>query len=377
MADKQSVIAFVWGKYAPYHMDRIEAAHKLLGADHDILAIQKTYYSKIYEWDIAKKGRRIPIVTLLDGKFKRVPFIKIMLHLCRVLLQPDVQYIFICEYQYIYTFITALICRLHRKRVFVMNNAKFDDKQRSLFREIIKFFLYLPYNGALVSGRRTVEYLRFLGFVKRPVMTGYNTLSINRVRRNANSKPAPEGVPFLNRHFTVVARLVSKKNLSMLIEAYYIYQQIVKQSARPLHICGSGPEERAIKDRISKLKIRGVVFHGFLQEKGVAKVLASSLALLLPSIEEQWGLVVNEALAMGLPIVCSDNVGARDVLVKNAVNGYTIESDNPIGLAHAMVRLHENENEWRRMALESLKIAPLGDAANFALGVKKLLNATP
>jgi glycosyltransferase involved in cell wall biosynthesis len=84
-------------------------------------------------------------------------------------------------------------------------------------------------------------------------------------------------------------------------------------------------------------------------------------------------LVVNEALAMGVPILCSDNVGARDLLVRTALNGYVFESDNPEGLARFMQMLAEDKAEWRRLAKGSQSLAPLADTRQFGNGVRHLM----
>jgi glycosyltransferase involved in cell wall biosynthesis len=118
----------------------------------------------------------------------------------------------------------------------------------------------------------------------------------------------------------------------------------------------------------------GVEFAGFLGPEGVAKRLAGGLALVLPSTEEQWGLVVNEAVALGLPILCSDNVGARDTLVRTGLNGFVFEPGNDEGLAHLMHLVSEDEALWRRLAVGSRRLAPLGDVAQFVRGVSDLLN---
>ncbi|HAU28662.1 MAG TPA: glycosyl transferase family 1 [Rhodospirillaceae bacterium] len=365
-------IIFVWGKYAPYHLDRIEAVQKLLGNRFAVSGIQKTGGNKAYAWDKVTEGRGFSLITLFPNH-DTPPCFRILFALLRNLLHQKTRYVFLCEYQLPHIFFTALICHLFGKKVFVMANSKFDDKPRKLGLELCKPFLFLPYNGALVSGRRAAEYLRFLGFRKRPVEEGYNTLSIKRVRRNAAIAPAPDGTAFTDRHFTMVSRFVPKKNIPMLVTAYARYRELAGEHARELHLCGSGPEETTIRARMAELGVEGVVFHGFQQEEAVAKLLGTSLCLLLPSFDEQWGLVVNEAIAMGLPVLCGETVGARDSLVQNAINGYSIETDNPEGLARLMLHLSSNEAEWRRMAKASLTLSNNADCACFAKGVKYLL----
>ncbi len=116
-----------------------------------------------------------------------------------------------------------------------------------------------------------------------------------------------------------------------------------------------------------------VEFAGFLDHEQVARRLGAALSLLLPSVEEQWGLVVNEAVALGVPILCSDNVGARDSLVRVGVNGFMFEPDNDEGLAALMHLVSEDETLWRGLAEGSLRLAPNGDVAEFVRGVSELL----
>jgi len=166
---------------------------------------------------------------------------------------------------------------------------------------------------------------------------------------------------------------VPKKNLFMTIEAYEQYQRAAGPAARPLHLCGTGELEAELMADVAARGLTGVRFRGFLDAAGVATELGSTLALILASTEEQWGLVVNEALAMGVPILCSDNVGARDSLVRSAVNGYVFEPDNAQGLASFMTRLATDEAEWRRMAEAAITFSHKGDASQFASAVGKVL----
>jgi glycosyltransferase involved in cell wall biosynthesis len=81
-----------------------------------------------------------------------------------------------------------------------------------------------------------------------------------------------------------------------------------------------------MRARIAELGLEDrVVFTGFLQEEAVAAAMDRALALVLVSIEEQWGLVVNEAVSLGLPVIVSAQAGASDLLVRNLVNGYVVQ----------------------------------------------------
>jgi len=304
-----------------------------------------------------------------------VPWWRQFWGMARACLTTGARHIFVCHYEQLQTFLLALLLRLIGRRPYVMVESKFEDKPRQLWRECVKVLALLPYSGAMVGGIRSRDYLRMLGFSKRRIALGYDTISIGRVQRLAGTPPAPNGTTFPRRHFIVVARLVAKKNIAVALEAYARYCQVVGPASRALHICGDGPLEAELKHRSRQLHLDKVVFHGFVQAPEVARLLGNSVALILPSTEEQWGLVVNEALAMGLPILCSSSAGARDMLVRTAVNGFVFEPDNVAGLASLMQLIAENEQGWRQLAVESGRLAELGDIREFGAGVAQLLGS--
>ena len=78
---------------------------------------------------------------------------------------------------------------------------------------------------------------------------------------------------------------------------------------------------------------------------------------------------------MGVPILCSDRVGARDSLVRAGVNGYVFEPDNVQGLARLMGQLGSDETQWRAFAEAALSFAEKGDATRFAEAVAELVGA--
>jgi glycosyltransferase involved in cell wall biosynthesis len=189
----------------------------------------------------------------------------------------------------------------------------------------------------------------------------------------AGSEPAPRGVPHADRHFTIIARFIAKKNITLALEAYaaYVADHSRRRPHRALYLCGSGELEPALRQKAADLKLQHVHFCGYLNEEEIARVLGSTLALILPSTEEQHGLVVNEALAMGVPVLLSDNCGARDLLVRSGVNGYVFEPDNAAGLANFMGVLDRDEAEWRRLSLGTRAFLPAADTGFFVAAVER------
>ncbi|HEY4135426.1 MAG TPA: glycosyltransferase [Alphaproteobacteria bacterium] len=369
-------LTFVWSQFAPYHNDRCEAVAASLGDRYQVIGIEITNRSGMYAWAPSAEGHAFERVTLMPGEvLEKTSWPRRLSRLIAQLGRNAAGPVFLCNYEQPEILLTALWLRLRGRRVFIMSDSKFDDRRRHILRELFKVVLYAPYSGAFASGARTRDYLRLLGFPERRIALGYDTLSLARVRGLAGTPPAPQGEPFASRHFTVISRFLARKNLSLAIAAYDVYRRAAGSAARDLVLVGAGPLEPELRADVARRGLDGVRFAGFLQEEGIARALASSLALIVPSISDEWGLVVNEALAMGVPPIVAENVGARDDLVRQNVNGYVIEPDNVDGLARIMADVARDEAEWRRLCDASSAFAERGDVVRFAQGVAQLIGA--
>lgn len=369
-------LVFVWDNFGPLHADRCDAVARRLAGRFQVVGLELAGSSQVYDWN-QESGECFTKVTLLkDRSFEQAggfKLFRVTLKAC-LAMGRDAQF-FMCHYQEAAIFATSVILRLLGRRVYIMGCSKFDTYERQLGKEAIKRLLHLPYQGGIASWKRSSDYMRFMGLDASRVKSPYNCVSLQRVRNLALAEPAPEGVPFKERKFIIVARLVPEKNLSMALSAFSQYAAKTV-CPRELHIFGSGPLGEELQEQARSLGVSGLVhLHGFMQTSDVCKAFGSALALLLPSIMEQFGNVVPEALAMGLPIILSDICGARDLLVRSGVNGFVVEPDNPEGMAYFMSLLADDENLWRSMCNASRERADCADADRFAEAVESLLQA--
>lgn len=359
-------IIFLWENFGPTHIDRCEAVARRF-PNSAVFGVELFSASRTYDWNAADSGDFRKVTLFGAGEHPGV--FGAFARMVRAAWSIGRGSYFLCHYESRDTLMFAWWLRLTGNRVFMMGDSKYDDYRRHLRREVLKRLFTLPYHGAIAASVRSRDYLRFLGLPQRAIMLGYDTLSIDRIRAHAAAPPAPDGVAHSERSFAAVARLVTKKNLAILLDAYALYRRNTDRP-RSLDLCGSGPLEASLKAQAERLGIaEHVRFHGFVQTDEVSRILGRSLALILPSIEEQFGLVVIEAQAMGLPVILSDNCGARDELVRTGVNGFLVEPDNPAGLAAFMAMLSEEESLWRSMAAAARDTASLGDSARFAESV--------
>ncbi|MQX38219.1 glycosyltransferase [Roseospira navarrensis] len=371
----RTTLVFLWSNFGPYHMDRLEAVGRHFVGRRRVLGLEMFPGHDLYGWTTgAAEAFEKRTLFAADAKPGVIGQLRGIL---RHLPPARDSVVYVSHYQRPAVLLLALWLRLRGGRVVMLGVSKFDDYPRSLWREVGKSLFLWPYHGALSSARRPRDYLRFLGIPADRIRGECNTVSLDRIRRQAGVPPAPDGPPHAVRHFTSIARLVPKKNHAVLLEAYRLYCDRVT-APRPLHLCGSGPLEADLRAQAEALGIADrVVFRGWVQDAEASRTLGTTLALLLPSVEEQFGNVVIEAQAMGLPVILSDNCGARDLLVRTAVNGYVVEPDNPRGLATVMTQLSEDEALWAAMCREATASAPLGDVARFVEGVEWFLDAEP
>ena len=363
-------IGILFAQFAAYHVDRIEAAARLLAGRAEVIAVEVAQASATYAWSPSGEVQGAAKRVLFTGeayeqigRWRRLRAQYVALKDCDTVFvgigynEPD---------------ILALACalRLRGRRVVLMSESKADDFPRHWLRERIKALLLLPFTAALVGGPRQVAYLRALGFGRRRVVTGYDGVSIDRVRKLGGRAQ----VAAQDRPFVFVGRFVAKKNIVFLVEAYARYRLQAGASARRLVLVGGGELEAQVRSRIAALGLDDAVeITGFVDAPQVAAHLASGRALLLPSTEEQWGLVVNEALALDLPVAVSRAVGSHDTLVRHGVNGFVLAPDDGAAWAEAMLALGGDEGRWEAMRQASRALAPAGDTQRFAEGVAALI----
>ena len=361
-------IGILFAQFAAYHIDRIEAAARRLAGRAEVIAVEVAQASATYAWSPSGE---------VHGATKRVPFAGEPYEQIGKWRRFRAQYAALADCDTVFVGIgynepdviaLAWALRLRGRRVVLMTESKFDDFPRHWLRERGKALLLAPFAAALVGGPRQVSYLRHLGFRRRRVLTGYDGVSLDRVRAMGGQPPIAPG----DRPFVFVGRFVAKKNILFLLDAYARYRTRAEARARRLVLVGGGELEPQVRAKVAALGLDELVeITGFVDAPEVAKRLASARALLLPSVQEQWGLVVNEALALALPAIVSRAVGAHETLVHHGVNGFVLAADDVEAWAEAMVAL-DDDQRWQAMREASRRIAPAGDAERFAEGVEAL-----
>jgi glycosyltransferase involved in cell wall biosynthesis len=114
---------------------------------------------------------------------------------------------------------------------------------------------------------------------------------------------------------------------------------------------------------------------GFKQYEELPSYYAHAGAFIHASTTEQWGLVVNEAMASGLPVLVSNRCGCARDLVRDGENGWTFDPTNEEQLADLMLRISSDEERRKEMGHKSREIIAEWGPDRFASGVKAAVEA--
>jgi glycosyltransferase involved in cell wall biosynthesis len=199
--------------------------------------------------------------------------------------------------------------------------------------------------AAFVGGTPQAEYVAELGMASDRIFLGYNAVDNDYFAMRAacargNDARVRAELALPERYFLVCSRLIPKKNLFRLLEAFARYHQGEGDNAASLVIVGPGPLQQEMESRVAAERLGGLVhLKGASDYATLPIYYGLAQALVLPSVSEPWGLVVNEAMASGLPVVVSKRCGCARNLVQEGRNGFTFDPFDVAAIADAMRRI--------------------------------------
>jgi glycosyltransferase involved in cell wall biosynthesis len=123
-----------------------------------------------------------------------------------------------------------------------------------------------------------------------------------------------------------------------------------------LVLAGNGEMQAELEALIASGGPPNVVMPGFINQQDMPGLLGASDIFVLPAEDEPWGLIVNEAMCAGLPVVVSSEIGCAVDLVRPGENGFTFEARDIEGLTNALRPIVSNAGLRRAMARKSVEI---------------------
>ncbi len=235
-------------------------------------------------------------------------------------------------------------CKLRRIRVIMSIDSTEADHQRQGWREVLKRWIVGLADGFFCYGTEAANYMLRLGVGPDQILLRRNAVDNDTLRRTYEwalpdraGRLTALGLP--PRNLIYVGRLIDGlKNITSLINAFHTVKTTVVQATNwGLLLVGDGEDKEALEQlAYPEPAIRFISGQAWWQ---IPDYLALSDALVLPSFSEPWGLVVNEAMACGLPVVVSDRCGCAPDLVEPGFNGFLFDPYKPDQLVEALTAL--------------------------------------
>lgn len=135
--------------------------------------------------------------------------------------------------------------------------------------------------------------------------------------------------------FIYIGRLIDVKNVSLLIDVF-------NKNGKPLTIVGTGILENELKKKAND----NITFTGFIDNASLGMIYQDHDVFVLPSYCEPWGLVVEEALYWGLPVIVSDRVGSAEDMVKDLNTGLIFKSNSKGSLQNCIDDIEVNYQKF-------------------------------
>lgn len=229
--------------------------------------------------------------------------------------------------------------------------------------------------AVVAAGKSSSLYLRDLGIAERFIFIAPNAVDndlfasqAEEARQQEDRLRALHRLP--SKYFLYMGRLVREKGVFDLLEAYAQLDAGIRAEVGLLFV-GDGEDRSDLRERASRIATGTVEFPGFVQREGLAKFYALSDGLIFPTHSDPWGLVVNEAMSCGLPVISTSVAGCVPDLVQDGWNGFVVAPADPCQLAVAMSRLACDPGLRRKMGSRSSERIEANSPKTWAEGLMK------
>jgi glycosyltransferase involved in cell wall biosynthesis len=374
-------LALIWSTFSFYHVARFKALHKrmsdmvlgieIAGSEND-LGLDSWVYPK-------REG--LPIVTLFPERDLRlISEAEMASKIINKLESWGAGAVFVSGYAQLRYRLIIDWAQKKNKKCYIFSETKRNDSIRFFLKEWLKKRVIRNLDGAICGGWLHKEYLMELGMPEEKITFGYDVVDNEFFKQHSvlaktDKDSYQQKLALPEKYFLSCSRFVKKKNLGRLISAYKIYRDTVANKVPwSLVIVGDGLEGESLKKQVLRDNIEGIIFAGSQNPEDLAVYYGLASCFILPSTTEQWGLVINEAMASSLPLLVSDKVGAADELVEHGVNGFKFDPYNVTEIAGYMIKVAQMDGT----SLLSLGAASLAKISPytpefFAENIEKLI----
>ena len=343
---------------APYRIPVFNALAKHEGIDLHVIFLAKTDPT-MREWTVYTNEMQFSYEVLPSWR-RHLGGCNLLLNcgLARALRRFSPEVILCGGYNYIASWQCLFWARRNCVPFFVWLESTAKDQRGGHFiTEVLKAKFIRHCDGSVVPGKDSFAYVRSYGMPEENIFIAPNAVDNDLFARGAetaqkNAIALRHALQLPSRYFLFVGRLVPEKGVFDLLEAYgTLAPQLRKEIG--LVFVGDGISKTDLVRRVLTTAPGDVWFAGFVQREELVNYYGLAEVFVFPTHSDTWGLVVNEAMACGLPIISSSVAGCVADLVEEHWNGRIVVQRNPRELARAMAELASSANVRATMGQRS------------------------
>ena len=373
-------VAVIWMVWYPYHVARfrgLDSAPPLRGrvVGIELVGGVGVHQGLKFREDLPDE---LPIHTLMpNASWSTANKVALSRKLWHRLTELDPEAVLVPGYYTLPAICAAVWALVHGRRSVLMTESTEGDHPRTWWRELSKrIALRALFGWAVTGGRAHAAYLRRLGFPTERIVGCYDVVDnalfgngAQVLRQNATSAPAP--FPY----FLYVGRLAEEKNVAGLLRSWSAYR--ARGGTWPLMLCGDGPERGRLEAQAADTPYStDVIFPGLKTSRQLLPYYAHAGCFVLPSTREPWGLVVNEAMAAGLPVLVSERCGCSFDLVHEMENGFCFDPNDGGSLTRLLTAMEQRSPAERaQMGRRSVEIIRQYSPQAFGEAIAGILTA--
>lgn len=233
-----------------------------------------------------------------------------------------------------------------------------DERAGRQIVEFLKRSFFDSCDGYVVPGTAARNYAAAMGAAPDRIFLAPNAVDVqlfasaaDSARANASRLRSTLGLP--SRYLLFVGRLLKAKGVFDLLEAYARLPEELRSQVGVV-LAGDGPFRAVLEAQARSIYPGTIHFPGFVQRDELANYYGLAEFFVFPTHSDPWGLVVNEAMASRLPVICSSVAGCALDLIKT--NGRVVDRGNVPQLAYAMEEFSRSSRIREQMGRQGREI---------------------
>jgi len=365
---------------SPYRIPLFSAVAKNSKIDPHVIFLAETD-PNLRQWRIYKEEMDFSY-QILRSRRMRVGMYNVLLNcdVSKSLARAAPGVILCGGYNYIASWQALFWARKHNVPFVLWSESNAQDMRGGhALVEFLKTKFVQRCSGFVVPGRSALEYLRLHKVNEQTIFIAPNAVD-NRfyaaaaedARQNTSRNRAELGLP--GRYFLFAGRLVREKGVFELLSAYAKLEESIRRQIGVVFV-GDGAARAQLEQQARAISPGTIMFAGFAQRERLAVYYALAEMLILPTYTDPWGLVVNEAMVCGLPVILSQAAGCAADLLRENWNGLLVSPADVTSLTSAMRNLACRPELCETMGARSKQLISQYSPLLWATAIEHMIDA--